>query len=138
MAHHSIPRVIDDHLIPSDRANQSFLAIQVGSEAWYAWLNEQATHSFAFHSPQGTLTVRREHRHGTWYWYAYRSRDGHLHKTYLGKSEELTSVRLHEAATVLSAQRATHPQPPDSLSSPHSPATTPLSTATGTPTFHLL
>ena len=138
MAHHPIPLVIDDHLVPSDRANQSLPAIQIGSEAWYAWLNEPATRSFAFHSPQGTLTVRREHRHGIWYWYAYRSRDGHLHKTYLGKSQELTSVRLHEAATVLSAQRATHPQPPDSLRSPHSPATTPLASATSLPSRHLL
>ncbi len=138
MAHHAIPRVIDDHLIPSNRANQSFPAIQVGSDAWYAWLNESATRSFAFHSPQGTLTARREHRHGIWYWYAYRSQKGHLHKAYLGKSEELTTVRLHEAASVLSAQRATRPQPPVSLRSPHSPAAPPLSSATSLPSRHLL
>jgi len=112
MARHSISQVIDDRLILSESANQSFPAIQVGSEAWYAWLNEPDTRSFAFHSAQGTLTARREHSHSTWYWYAYRTREGHLHKTYLGKSEELTLERLQEAVTLLSAQRATRPQPP--------------------------
>ena len=67
MARHAIPRVFGDRLNPSERANQSFPAIQVGSEAWYAWLDEPATRSFAFHSPQGTLTARREHRYATWY-----------------------------------------------------------------------
>ena len=90
MARNAIPRVLGDRLNPSERANQSFPAIQVGSEAWYAWLNEPETHSFAFHSPQGTLTARRVHRHSTWDWYAYRSQKGHLHKIYLGKAEELT------------------------------------------------
>src|SRR5438876_10180174 len=105
MARHAISRVIDDRLILSESANQSFPAIQVGSEDWYAWLNEPDTRSFAFHSAQGTLTARREHSHGSWYWYAYRSQNGHLHKAYLGKSEELTLVRLHAAATVLSAEK---------------------------------
>ena len=124
MARHAIPRVINDRLIPPDRANQRSLAVAVHSEAWYAWLNEPDTRSFAFRSPQGTLTARREHRQGTWYWYAYRSQNGHLHKTYLGKSEELTLVRLHEAATLLSAEKATPPQPPSS--------------GTGMPSLHLL
>src|SRR5437867_7695623 len=112
MARHAIPRLIDNHLLPPENADASFPPIQVGSEAWYAWLSQPATRSFAFSSPQGTLTARREQRHGTWYWYAYRSQDGHLHKAYLGKSEELTPVRLHEAATLLSAERATNSQPP--------------------------
>jgi LuxR family transcriptional regulator, maltose regulon positive regulatory protein len=124
MARHAISRVIDDRLILSESANRSFPAIQVGSEAWYAWLNEPDTRSFAFHSAQGTLTARREHSHGSWYWYAYRSQNGHLHKAYLGKSEELTLVRLHAAATVLSAEKATRPHPPSS--------------GTGMPSLHLL
>jgi LuxR family transcriptional regulator, maltose regulon positive regulatory protein len=111
MARHAIPQVIDDRLIPPESAHQSLSAIEVGSEAWYAWLTEPATRSFAFHSLQGTLTARREHNHGNWYWYAYRTRKGHLYKTYLGKSEELTLVRLQEAAHLLSAERATGPQP---------------------------
>ncbi len=138
MARHSIPRVIDDRLIPSESANQSFSTIQVGSEAWYAWLTEPNTRSFAFQSPQGTMTARREHRHGTWYWYAYRSQNGHLHKAYLGKSLELTLERLQEAAALLSAERATPPRPPDSLRPAHPPAPTAPSSGTGLPSLHLL
>src|SRR6266496_275103 len=125
MARQSIPRIIEDQLIPPEGASQSFLAIQVGSDTWYTWLNEPATRSFAFHSPQGALTARREQRHGTWYWYAYRTQDGHLHKVYLGKSEELTLVRLHEAAALLSADSAKSPRPTGTLSSPRLPVSTP-------------
>src|SRR5215467_401332 len=124
MVRNSIPRVIDDRLVPPKSARQSLPTIEVGSDAWYAWLTEPATHSFAFHSPQGTLTARREHIHSTWYWYAYRSHNSHLYKAYLGKSEELTLVRLHQAADMLSAARAIRPQPP--------------STSTSMPTIHLL
>src|SRR6266487_718279 len=138
MARHAIHRVIDNHLLPPESADASFPPIQVGSEAWYAWLSQPAPRSFAFSSPQGTLTARREERHGTWYWYAYRSQSGRLHKAYLGKSEELTLPRLHEAATVLSAAGATSPRPPDTLSSPQPPAATPLSSATSMPSLHLL
>jgi LuxR family transcriptional regulator, maltose regulon positive regulatory protein len=124
MARRAIPRVIDNLLVPPASARQNLPTIEVGSQAWYAWLTEPATHSFAFQSPQGTLTARREQIHSTWYWYAYRSQNGHLHKTYLGKSEELTLVRLHAAATVLSVEKATRPQPP--------------SLGTGMPSLHLL
>ena len=122
MVRRSIPRVIDNHLIPPDSADQNFPVLQVGSEAWYSWLDEPATRSFAFHGPQGTLTARRELIHGKWYWYAYRSREGHRHKIYLGKSKELTLVRLHAAATVLSAEKVTHLRPASSgtgMPSPH-------------------
>src|SRR5215469_972124 len=124
MARLAIPRVIDDRLVPPESARQSLPAIEVGSESWYAWLTEPATRSFAFHSQEGTLTARREQIHSAWYWYAYRSQHGHLHKAYLGKPEELTLVRLYAAATVLSAEKATRPQPPSS--------------GTGMPSLHLL
>jgi LuxR family maltose regulon positive regulatory protein len=138
MVRQSLPRVLDDQLMLPDRADQGFLAIQVGSEAWYAWLNEPNTRSFAFHSPQGILTARREHRRGIWYWYAYRSRGGHLHKIYLGKSEELALVRLHAAATVLSAENATRPHPLDTLPPLRPAAATELSSAISLPSRHLL
>jgi len=105
---------------------------------WYAWLDEPGTRSFAFHSPQGTLTAHREHRYATWYWYAYRSREGHLHKIYLGKSKELTLARLHTAATLLSVESATIPQPHGALPPLQSAAVTPLSSATSLPSLHLL
>ncbi len=101
MARHRIPQVIDDTLILLDDANASLPSILVGSAGWYAWLNDAATRSFAYHSASGTLTARRERQHGHSYWYAYRSQHGDLHKAYLGKAEELTSARLHDAAVVL-------------------------------------
>jgi LuxR family transcriptional regulator, maltose regulon positive regulatory protein len=108
MARRAISQIINDHLIPPDHTKRSLETIQVGSQAWYTWLNEPGTGSFAFRSSQGTLTARREQRHGTWYWYAYRTQDGHLQKVYLGKSEELTLARLHEAAASLSAKNTTN------------------------------
>src|SRR5437588_11199717 len=124
MARHAIPRVIDNQLLPTESADAGFPPIQVGSEAWYAWLNEPAPRSFAFTSPQGTLTARREERHGTWYWYAYRSQSGRIHKTYLGQSEELALPRLHEAACILSAEWATNRRPSGALLSPYPPTST--------------
>jgi LuxR family maltose regulon positive regulatory protein len=107
MARHPIPKVIDDHLTPLDVTGEAVPAIMIGSAGWYAWLNDATTRSFAFHSPQGILTARRERRHGTWYWYAYRSQHGHLSKAYLGKSEELTTERLHNVAAVLAMSTLT-------------------------------
>jgi hypothetical protein len=53
--------------------------VQVGTPAWYAWL-ESATR-FAFRSPFGTFTARKEragNQRGGWYWRAYRKRGGKL------------------------------------------------------------
>ncbi len=47
-------------------------------------------------------------------------------------------MRLQEAATVLSAQRATSPQPFASLQAPHSPAATLPPPGTGLPSLYLL
>jgi LuxR family maltose regulon positive regulatory protein len=138
MARHAIPRVIDDHLQSPISANASFTPIQVGSETWYAWLNEPEPRSFAFSSTQGTLTARREERHSTWYWYAYRSRGGHLRKVYLGKSEELTLERLHEAAALLSPDSTTNPRQIGTLSTSQTPATPVRSSPVSMPSLHLL
>ena len=112
MARHPIPQVIDDQLTPLDMPGGSLPTIQVGSADWYAWLNEAATRSFAYHSAQGLLTARRERRQGTWYWYAYRTRNGQLHKAYLGKAEELTALRLNHVAAMLSVETVAGTQKP--------------------------
>jgi len=101
MVRHRIPQVIDDQLNLLNDTDGPPCAILVGSAAWYTWLNDTAVQSFAFRSDQGTLTARRERQHGYWYWYAYRTQHGYLHKAYLGKSEELTHLRLHEVAATL-------------------------------------
>ena len=103
MARHRIPQVIDNHLQPIATTDGCQPAIVVGSTAWYAWLDGEATQSFAYRSAQGSLTARRERQHGKGYWYAYRTRHGQLHKAYLGKPEELTRDRLNEVAAALGA-----------------------------------
>jgi len=113
MARHTIPQVVDDHLSPLDTTGGTLPPIQIGSAGWYAWLNEAATRSFAYHSAHGFLTARRERRGGTWYWYAYRTRNGQLHKAYLGKAEELTSLRLNHVAAMLSVETVAGVQEPD-------------------------
>ena len=74
--------------------------ILVGTPAWFAWL-EDAT-AFTFSSPSGSFTARKERRtRGGWYWQAYRTSNGALHKAYLGKLENLTLARLDRAAVTL-------------------------------------
>lgn len=82
--------------------------IAVESLAWYAWLERHR--SFRFEHPVGTFTARKEQRSGGWYWYAYRRKDGRLRTAYLGKSAELSAVRLHFIATELT--ETTSPRTP--------------------------
>lgn len=97
MARHLIAQVVNDQLIPLDASGDELPGITVGSNAWYTWLNACESQSFAYHAAAGVLTARRELRHGSWYWYAYRAQYGKLGKVYLGKAAELTSQRLAEA-----------------------------------------
>jgi len=76
--------------------------LPVGTSAWYAWL--QTATLFRVRSPFGTFTMRREqagHQQGSWYWRAYRKRDGKLHRVYVGKGEEVTLERLNAVARQL-------------------------------------
>jgi hypothetical protein len=129
MARRPIPRVINDLLSLPAVIGGSFTTIQVGSADWYAWLDQTTTHSFAYRSAQGFLTARRERRHGTWYWYAYRSQSGRLHKAYLGKAEELTLERLNDAVTKLTTETAAQTQPDHISSLAQPPGATPSTIA---------
>src|SRR5438270_13746924 len=74
--------------------------LTIGTPAWYAWLEEVST--FAFRSDMGTFTARKEPKpRGGTYWKAYRKREGHLYRTYLGKSSNLTLGRLKPVAVLL-------------------------------------
>jgi LuxR family maltose regulon positive regulatory protein len=78
--------------------------IAVASPSWVAWLTDPATRSFSFQSRSGRYTARKEHRsRGGEYWVAYRKQAGKLHKTYLGKAEDLTLARLEDVAAALAA-----------------------------------
>ena len=83
---------------------------QVDTPAWFAWL--QAASSFTFAGTTGTFTARHEERAGSRFWYAYRRKAGKLHKTYLGRSAELTLRRLEAAAQVLALTAAPPAQHP--------------------------
>src|SRR2546421_4573503 len=113
MARQRIPQVVDGHLQLVNGTDGFRSTILVGSSAWYGWLKEEAAQSFAFRSAQGALTVRREQSHGNWYWYAYRTQQGQLHKAYLGKHEELTPERLHDVAATLVVNTQPHRQEPN-------------------------
>ncbi len=82
---------------------------RLDSPAWFAWLEEPATRSFAYpvyDAAQGwidsVLTVRKERRQrGGAYWTAYRHVGGHLRKVYLGRSATVTHARLRAIAAAL-------------------------------------
>jgi len=76
--------------------------IEVDSASWVAWLTDPVTRSFSFRNSSATYTARKERRsRGGEYWTAYRRQGGRLRKAYLGKAEDLTLDRLHNAAVVL-------------------------------------
>src|SRR5215212_11760572 len=95
-----IPQVADGVLHVLDPSGG--LEITVGSPSWVAWLTDPVTRSFSFRSSSCRYTARKEHRsRGGEYWVAYRKRGGKLHKTYLGKAEDLTLARLEDIAAVM-------------------------------------
>jgi LuxR family maltose regulon positive regulatory protein len=113
----NIPQVTDG--VVRVREARGGPKIVVGSPSWIAWLTDPTTRSFAFRSPSGTYTARKEHRsRGGEYWTAYRRQSGRLRKAYLGKAEDLTLTRLDEAAAALSGHgdNATASPPPDATS----------------------
>lgn len=79
------------------------------SPAWFAWLDEPATTSFAYpvyNAAHGWIdsfrTVRKERRQrGGAYWTAYHHVGGRLHKVYLGRSATVTDARLRAIAAAL-------------------------------------
>jgi LuxR family maltose regulon positive regulatory protein len=95
-----LPAVRDGLLIVAPGAAQ----VPVGISAWFDWLQEAS--AFTFASVSGTFTARHEDRAGHRFWYAYRRQEGRLHKTYLGRVEELTLSRLEQAAHILAEKGA--------------------------------
>lgn len=72
----------------------------VGGAEWFTWLERKI--AFYYASPAGTFTARKELRSGSWYWYGYRKHASKLHKSYIGRSFEVTAERLADAAQRLS------------------------------------
>jgi len=113
MAGHRLPVVSENHLLLPDEGEGQPTSIAVESEAWYHWLAAEQNQSFAFRHALGTFTMRRERKRQGWYWYAYRKQEGSLRKAYLGKTEELTLVRLNQVAATIAARSSHDPLYPE-------------------------
>ena len=69
--------------------------------AFSRWLDEHK--AFTFVGKAGRISVLKEARSGgTGYWYAYRTRERHTRKRYLGPSARVTFARLEQEAQALS------------------------------------
>jgi len=98
------PPIVKDRILTYYQ-HGSFAQVELGTSDWYTWL--ETASSFAFRSEHGSFTARQEragNRRGRTYWRAYCTREGKLHRVYLGKSQELTFERLSAVATALAGQ----------------------------------
>lgn len=78
--------------------------LALDTPAWFAWL-ENATHFYYIgRNPLYRLTVRKEKRRHSFYWFAYVKMASKLHNAYLGKSETLTQQKLESVAVRLNRQ----------------------------------
>src|SRR5215472_6516442 len=83
------------------------VTVEVGSAAWFGWL-EQAT-AFTFRDAAGQFTAQKTragNRRGGSYWRATRRSHGRLVSYYLGASTRLTAKRMPQAAHALAARVA--------------------------------
>lgn len=107
----SIP-YIEDGLLHTSNEGAATITLAPGSPAWWAWLDDPSTRSFAFHSPDGRFTVRKERKQrGGVYWIAYRKVRGKLHNRYLGRSADLTLERFNAVAAYFAALANEAPEP---------------------------
>ncbi len=99
----SIPTIQDGVLAPGKTPSADSTSA-VGTPAWFEWLECHST--FRFTCSEGTYTARKERRADSWYWYAYRRAQGRLHTLYIGKSHDLTLLRLSEIAQLMTLECA--------------------------------
>jgi hypothetical protein len=80
--------------------------ISLKTRKFTLWLSNPENRSFRFITGLGgeqSFTARKEtSKKGEGdYWYGYRKVEGRLHKRYIGKSEDVTLLRLKEVAVTL-------------------------------------
>ncbi len=78
--------------------------LRMGSKAWFAWLQTATTFRYYPAPPLGLLTLRKEKRRHSWYWYAYLKSGPKLHNAYVGRSNSLTPAHLALVAQRLAAK----------------------------------
>jgi hypothetical protein len=106
MARVSLSRVSHEIFQPVDALGNLLSPLNVGSDAWYAWLRDGHNQSFTYRGERGAFTARCERQRNGRYWYAYRRHGKKVHKVYLGLSERLTTGHLAAAAQTLSEKQA--------------------------------
>jgi len=86
--------------------------IEVDTEAWFTWLTQ--ANRFCYWPTTSTfrLTLRKEKRRHTDYWYAYLKHACKLHNAYVGRSQDVTNARLQQVLTLLLGKVALHTQDP--------------------------
>lgn len=82
--------------------------IPLDSPAWFTWLETASRFAYLSHQEHVQMTVRKEKRRHTFYWFAYTKWVGKLHNCYIGRSDTLTQTRLEQVVTLLH-QRARRP-----------------------------
>lgn len=97
------PKVQGTSLIPGAGQEPTGRRVEVGSEQWFEWLEKNPSFTFESLDSAANFSARREQRQGSWYWYAYRRKNGKLRSAYLGRTEELNLDRLNEIAFTLDA-----------------------------------
>jgi AAA domain len=105
MQHSSLTTGVVQAMILTYLQDGSEMTVEVGSAAWFGWL-EQAT-AFTFRDEVGHFTAQKTHagnRRGGTYWRARRRRGGRLSSYYLGPSARLTTEQLRQAAHALSVR----------------------------------
>lgn len=83
--------------------------VEVGTSDWWNWLESDEAKSFRFETDHGvkSYTARKETIQSKGYfWYAYKKVDKRLHKSYIGKTAELTLERLEAVAGSLGQPKA--------------------------------
>lgn len=77
--------------------------VAISSQEFEQWLKTPENRSFRFVAGNQSFTARKEFtKKGTGeYWSGYRKVSGKLHKRYIGKSQDVTLLRLKEVAIAL-------------------------------------
>jgi LuxR family maltose regulon positive regulatory protein len=95
-----IPSVKGGRLYQSETESDP---IEVGTPAWYGWLEHHAT--FTFVDRVGTFTARKSMlKTRGQFWKAYRTLQGKLYRIHLGYSHTLTLERLQAAAQAFAGE----------------------------------
>ena len=105
MKQSSLTTGVVEAMILTYQQEEGEVRAEVGSAAWFVWL-DRAT-SFTFRDEVGHFTAhktRAGNRRGGTYWRATRRSHGQLSSYYLGPSARLTPEHLHQAAHALSVR----------------------------------